>query len=145
MTALKMLRELKKIETLIKNKRIECLQWRDLAHSVTANVGGEKVQSTSNPQKMAEAIHRCIELEEQTNREIERLIVKKQEVIRLIEHLPEPEYDVIHRIYVQNESQKDVMYARKKSRTWVDNTHDRAIEMLDDILKKEQEERREKP
>ena len=138
MTALTMLIELKKVETLIKNKRIECLQWRDLAHSVTANLGGEKVQSTSNPQKMANAIHRCIELEEETKREIERLVVKKQEVIRLIEQLPEPEYDVIHRIYVQYESQKDVMYARKKSRSWVDQKHDKAIEMLDDILKKEQ-------
>lgn len=138
MTAIEMLKQLKKIETLIKNKRVECLQWRGLAQSVTASVGGERVQSTSNPQKMADAIHRCIELEQETQREIDRLITKKQKVISLIELLPEPEYDVLHKTYVQYMQDKEIAYIRKKSRSWVNTIHDRAIEMLDEILKKEQ-------
>lgn len=134
MTAKEYCEQLKKIDTIIKNKLIEKKQWLDLALNVTPSMDGERVQSSGNQQKMADAMDNLIDVERQINEYIDELCEKKQDVIKTIEQLPELEYDVLHQIYVQYKSLYEVADDRNITYSWVTSIHGRALKMLDDVL-----------
>ena len=54
--AQKFLERVEMIDTIIENKLIEQRQWKDIALGITANMGGERVQSSGSNSKMADAI-----------------------------------------------------------------------------------------
>ena len=133
MTAKEYLEQIKKIDTMIDNKIIEQRQWLDIALNTTTSFG-EKVQSTPNGQKMANAMDNHIDIGREIDRCIDELCEKKQEVIKTIEQLCEAEYDVLHKIYVQYLTFDEVAEARKMSRRWVDSTHGHALLNLEVLL-----------
>ena len=103
------LKQVEMLDTKISNKLIECQQWRELALGITANIGGDRVQSSGNQQKMANAIERCIDVETEINTLIYELIDTKREVIATIEQLNSPtEYRILHKRYIQYISLEDI-------------------------------------
>lgn len=104
MEAKRYLEEYKKIDTMILNKTIEAEQWEALAQSITANMGGEKVQSSSNQQKMQDYICNKIDIEA----EIDALIAKKQDITDTIALLPLADYNILHKEYIQNKPLKTI-------------------------------------
>ena len=104
MEAKRYLEEYKKIDTMILNKTIEAEQWEALAQSITANMGGEKVQSSSNQQKMQDYICNKIDIES----EIDVLIAKKQDITDTIALLPLDDYNILHKEYIQNKPLKTI-------------------------------------
>lgn len=134
MTAKEYLEQIKKIDTIINNKLIERKQWLDIALNITPSIDSERVQSSGNPQRMADAINSLIEVEHQINAYIDELAYKKQEVLKTIEQLPEAEYDVLHKIYVQYKTLYEAADERHITYSWVTSIHGKALKMLDDIL-----------
>lgn len=132
------LRQLKKINSMIKNKLFEREQWKSIALGTTAHSIGERVQSSGSKQKMADAIDRYTDLEEEINEHIAQLINKKVEVISVIEQLNDVEYDVLHKIYVQELNFDDVAAMYGKSYSWVTTIHGRALKNVNDILKEKE-------
>jgi hypothetical protein len=68
---------LERVETLdavIENKLIELRQWKDVALNITANMGGERVQSTGSKSKMADAVEKCILIEDEIADAVDELI-----------------------------------------------------------------------
>ena len=108
MNAKDFLRQIKKLDRLIENKLIEIQRWKDIANNTTATLSGERVQSSGNPQKIADAICRYIDLEREINQDIDELVEAKKDVIGVIEQLNATEYDIIHKIYVQYLTLEDV-------------------------------------
>ena len=141
MNAKDFLRQIRKLDRLIENKLIEVQQWKDIANNTTANLTGERVQSTSNPHKIADAISRYIDLEREINQDIDRLIETKKDVISVIEQLNALEYDIIHKIYVQYLTFDEVAFACKHSKSWATTIHGRALKHIQNIL----DQREEKP
>ena len=54
--AKKYLSNVSKLDKMIANKMIEKEQWEAVAEGSTAHSEGERVQSSGNPQKMADAV-----------------------------------------------------------------------------------------
>lgn len=127
MTAKDYLKQIEKLDTLIKNKLIEKQQWRDAALGITARMGDEKVQSSGNPQKMAAAIERYIDLEKEIDVIIDKLIDTKREIISVIEQLDSREYDLLHKIYVQQKELVEVADELKCGYSTVTTAHGRAL------------------
>lgn len=124
----------KKLDLLIKNKLIEKQQWRDLALGITANMDGERVQSSGSQQKMADAIVKCIDMEAEIDRLVDLFIDKKREVVQIIEQVESPiEYDVLHRIYIQYHTLQDVADHYGKEYGWATTTHGRALKSVQEI------------
>lgn len=124
----------RKIDLLIRNKLIEKQQWRDLALGITANMEGERVQSSGSQQKMADAIVKCIDMEAEIDRLVDRFIDKKKEVVQVIEQVESPiEYDVLHRIYIQYHTLQDVADHYGKEYGWATTTHGRALKSVQEI------------
>lgn len=135
MEAKDFLRQVKSIDLRITNKLIEQCQWRDIAMGITANMDGERVQSSGSQSKMADAVTRCVDMEQEINELIDKLVETKREVIRVIERLDSPtEYDVMHRRYIQYQSLQEIADHYKMDYGWATTTHGRALKNVQKIL-----------
>lgn len=128
------LRQLDHLETLIQNKMIEKEQWRDIALGVTARYEGERVQSSGNQQKMSEAMDRLVDIEREIDSIIDRQIDTRLDIIKTIEQLKPKEYKVLHMLYIQNKSFKEVAACCGKSHSWATSIHGIALANLQKIL-----------
>lgn len=99
------LQQIKKIDTQIKNKNVEQEQSRKLGLDVSV-----------------------IEIQKK------RLAEKRQEIIKTIERLPEAEYDVLHKVYVQYKTLQEVAADRDICRRLVDSIHGSALKRLESII-----------
>lgn len=126
------------IDALVENKLIEQRQWKDLARSITANMDGERVKSSSTTtSKMEDAVIKCIMVEEEIADAVEKLIAEKKEAVRTIEALYSPtEYRVLHMRYIQYISLADIATKLGQEYTWVTTVHGRAVKHVQDLLNK---------
>lgn len=129
------LERLEMIDSIIKNKLIEQRQWKDIALGITANMGGERVQSSGSKSKMADAIEKCVDMEAEIDSLIDKLIDTKREVIQTIEQLDSPtEYNVLHMRYIQYKTLQEIADHYGKEYGWATTTHGRAIAGVQRIL-----------
>lgn len=136
MNAKAFLRNVEKLDKLIANKMVEIQQWKDIAENTTAGMTGDRVQSSHNPHKIADAIGRYVDLENEIRADIETLIAAKKEAIAVIEQLEATEYDILHKIYIQHLSLWDVADACERTYSWVTTIHGQAVKHVQDILNK---------
>ena len=137
MKAKEFLLQIKKLDKMIENKMIEVQQWKDIASSTTVSLSGDRVQSSHNPHKIADAIGRYIDIETEIKRDIDSLVKTKKEVIGVIEQLNATEYDILHKIYVQYLTFDEVSVACQHSRSWATTIHGRALKHVQNILDQE--------
>lgn len=128
------LEQVEKLNAMIENKMAESAQWRGVALGITSHSEGERVQSSGNQQKMADAIDRVVDLQAEINLLIDKLIDLKQEIIGTIEQLNTTEYDVLHKRYIQGMTFDEIGAAKGKSTSWATTVHGRALQSLSKML-----------
>lgn len=126
--------QIRKLDTLINNKLAEVDHWKSVAFGTGAWSDGERVQSSGNKQKMASAVDRYVDIQAEITADIDKLIHLKQEVIRTIEVLPEKEYDVLHKFYVQGMTFDEIADFHERSYSWATSVHGRALASLQRVL-----------
>ena len=134
MDAADFLKQLYKLERIVENKLIERDQWKALALHTTSTMGGERVQSSGDQQKMAEAVNRFVDLDREIDECIDKLIDAKREVSRVIEQLNATEYDLLHKRYFQKMTFDEVGAAMGKSKSWATTVHGRALQHVQELL-----------
>lgn len=133
--AQKYLEQVEKIDTIIRNKLIEKQQWMDIALGITANTGGERVQSSGSQSRMADALNKCVDIEAEIDSYVDRLIDTKREVTQTIEQLDSPtEYNVLHMRYIQFKSLWQIAEDYDRDYGWVTTNHGRALAHVQAIL-----------
>lgn len=131
------LMQVKKLNKLIENKLIEKEQWYSIATGITASSSdGDRVQSSGSQEKMADAVCKMIELQDEINRLVDMYIDSKQGVIKTIEQLPVDEYDVLHKMYIQGKTMKQIAAICGKSYDWVKITHRQGMRDVQTFLGK---------
>ena len=128
------LEQIEKLNALIENKTAEIAQWRSVALCATAHSEGDRVQSSGNQQKMADAVERMVDLEREITVLIDRLIDKKLEIVSTIERLNATEYDVLHKRYVQGMFFDEIGGIYGKSTSWATTVHGRALQSVQKII-----------
>lgn len=134
MTAKDFLSEFNKLHVLIKNKLIEKRQWQEFAQSVTAPMDGERVQTSSDPQRMAEAIALYTDIEKEIDRDVRNLREKQKDILAVIEQLDTEEYDFLHAVYIQHLTLSDVAEKRGNSYSWATTMHGTALAKVQRLL-----------
>ena len=135
MKAKEYLQQIEKLDKLIENKIAEKEHWKSVATSTTTFSEGDRVQSSGSKQKMADAVCRYLQMEEEINAAIDRLIDLRQEVISTIEQLPSvDEYDVLHKVYVQFLTLQEVGSLKDRSYSWATTIHGTGLKHLQTIL-----------
>lgn len=135
--AQKYLEQVEKIDAIITNKLIEKQQWRDIAMGITANMGGERVQSSGCASKMAEAIEKCVDMEAEIDRLVDKLIEIKKDVISTLEQLESPaDYRLLHDRYIKFMDLTTISERWNRDYTTITTAHGRAIVEVQRILDK---------
>ena len=131
------LRQVEMLDAIIKNKLIEKQQWMDMALGITAQMGGERVQSSGSKYKMENAVAKCVDVEAEIDRLIDKLIDTKKEVTQTIEKLHSPiEYSVLHMRYIQHKNLQEIADYYNREYGWATTNHGRALKSLQAILDK---------
>jgi DNA-directed RNA polymerase specialized sigma24 family protein len=134
------LKQPERLDLRIKNKLIEKQQWKEIALGITANMDGERVQSSSGAKsKMAEAVIKCVDMEAEIDSLIDELIDTKKKVIQTIEQLDSAtEYNVLHMRYIQYLSLQDIADHYNRDYGWVTTTHGRALKSVQELLERKE-------
>lgn len=128
------------IDSIVHNNLIEQKQWQELALSITANMGGERVQSSGSKSKMADAVENCVDAEAYILAAVESLVAEKREIVSTIEQVDSPIcYNVLHLRYIQYKSLQEIADKYNKSYEWAKTTHGRAVANVQRILDKKKE------
>jgi hypothetical protein len=120
--------------------QIECKleerqQWIDLALSITGQMDGDRVQTSGAKDKMAQAVERCMAVEEEILSQVNKLAAKQKEVTAALERLDNPTfYKLLHERYIQFLELKVIADKHNSSYDWATTTHGRALKNLQDIL-----------
>ena len=130
MKAERYLDRVRMIDAMIGNKRREHQRWVDAAEGLGGVASGDRVQASRNLHRGADAIGNYIDLE----REIKALESEKQNIIRTLERLPSVEYDILHKLYIQYDSMKEISFQYHKSYEWVKLKKRHALRLLQEIL-----------
>ena len=128
------LKQVEKLDTIIQNKMVEKAQWKAIALGVTSHSDGERVQASGRQSKMADAIDRCVDIEEEIDCLIDRLVELKRDITSVIERLNATEYDVLHKRYIQHLSYYEIADAKRRDYNWVTTIHGRALKNVQRIL-----------
>ena len=134
MKASTFLEQIEDIETKIKNKMIERQQWEDMKYSITAVMGGERVQSSGSKSKLENAVILCEQEEEEINMQVACLASQKRDIISVIEQLKTVQYDVLHMKYVQKMSFYEIGDTYGHDYNWATTVHGRALKKVQYIL-----------
>lgn len=122
------LEQVEMLDAIIKNKLIEQRQWKDIALGITANMDGERVQSSGSQSKMADAIDKCVDMEAEIDSLVDRLIDTKREVIQTIEQVDSPIwYNILHMRFIQFKDLQEIADFYGKEYDWAPTTQGRAI------------------
>lgn len=129
--AQKYLEQVERLEAIIDNKMIEKQRWKDIALGITANMDGERVQSSDTKNKMANAVSKCVDIEAEIDSYVDRLINAKKDVTQTIESLENiNEYKVLHMRYIQFVPLTEIADSLGKEYSWVTTTHGRALKSV---------------
>lgn len=134
MKAQEYLKQYKKQQSIIANCWSEVARWKDIALSITGNTEGERVQSSGSKQKMADAVVSYSDIEAEIKQRIAKANEIQCELLDTMTLLKEAEYDVLHKLYIQDMTFKEVAVLKDKSISWVTSTHGNALTKLQQIL-----------
>ena len=129
------LERIEMIDAIIENKLIEQRQWKELATSISANMDGERVQTSKSHGKMADAVINAVAMEAEIADAVDKLIAEKRKITQTLEKLDNPTwYRILHMRYVQYIKLKDIAVQLGKDYDWVTTTHGRALRGVQNII-----------
>lgn len=141
MTTKEQLSEIKRLDTLIQNKTAEKKKWEtitmELATNVTANMNGERVQSSGSKHKMADTVDSGVDRVRRIEKRIAELYEEMDRLIAVIDSLPETYSDILHKVYVQYMSLKEVAASRNEAYSTVATNHGIALKLASNILRQQ--------
>lgn len=132
MTAEQYLQQIKRYDYIIANKLKEYRRWVEVADGMGGFSAGERVKSSRNLHKGADAISNYIDVE----REIDELKRKRQELINTLQLLSPIEYDILYKLYIEDHVMKELASEYHKSYAWVKEKKKKALVHLQEILDK---------
>jgi DNA-directed RNA polymerase specialized sigma24 family protein len=140
MTAEKYLEQIKSIDAIVINKLKDHRRFVELATGIGGFSDGERVKSSPNLQRGADAIGEYIDLE----REIVELRRKREAIIKTLEQLPPVEYKILYMLYVEYTKDgddytfKELAYKFKKSYEYIKTRKRRGLRLVQNIIDKKE-------
>lgn len=130
-----MLESIELQDHIVRNKLIERSQWREIALGFSANIDGVRVSSCGNKSKIEEAITKCVDMEAEIDRQIDKLIDLKREALKLIESVANAtQYRILHMRYIQYMKLCSIAEAWGVPETNITTEHGRALASVQKIL-----------
>lgn len=108
---------------------------RTLASKVTTTFGEERVQGTKNQSPMEETMVRLIDLENEVNEDIDKLIKLRAEIVETINEVDDPIYQLILLMrYIEGKPWEDIAVGLGYDRSTVWRNHGKALKEIFKII-----------
>ena len=118
----------------ITNKLAELAQWRELAKSTGSQTDGERVQ-TSPKDRLSTVVSKIVDLDREIDSLIDEYAEKKQEIIRMIESIENPNYyDLLFKVYIEHKFLHEAAAEMHYSYTRIRHMHKEALGAVDAII-----------
>lgn len=133
MTSKEYLRQVRKIDTIVRNKKetLESLEAKIGIQGVNFESDGS-FPATRNVNRTSEMIMRIIELKDEINRDIANLLGIKREVMRVIDSLNNPdEINLLYLRYIQYMKWEDIAVEMNYSYPHIHRIHASALKNLE--------------
>ena len=94
-----------------------------------------KSQSISNS-RLEDTVVKIVDLQEEINRDIDRLVDLKREIVEVIKSVDNTEYQILlEKRYLCFHTWEQIAVDMHYSGKWIQKLHDRALDVVADILK----------
>lgn len=136
MTAEMYLNQVRKLDQLIDAKIAERDRLIALATDISPSpMDGMPHSNTGTvSQRMQNAVVNLIMLEQELDRIIDKYVDYKQEVVRMLEALPEKEYGVLHRYYIRYMTLEQIAEDMRYSTTQIWRIKKNGLKILQDVI-----------
>lgn len=119
MTTKEYLGQISRLTRQIDNKLVELYQFRTLATSITISTGGEHIVSSPTNDKMDNTVIKIMQMEEEIDKEIDKLVNIKKKIIEKIDNMEdENHYNVLFLKFVGKKTfewiAEDMHYSKRQ-------------------------------
>lgn len=105
MTTKEYLSLIRRYDKMIANKREEILNLRSMVYGTSALIGGDRVQSSGDKDKLGSFMSKIVD----TEREMEVIVSKRWEIVQEIESLDDTdEYNILAKRYILKKNVKEI-------------------------------------
>ena len=128
MTIKEYLSQAYRIDQRINSKLKQVQSLRELAVKATSTLSDTYSSGSGNKQKMEGVIVKIIDLENEIDEEIDKLIDLKQEIVSLIKQVKNPEYQTLLELrYLCFRTWEQIAVAMSYDLSWVHRLHKKAL------------------
>ena len=138
MTAKSYLSQIRKCDTLIRNKLQEVQSLKELILSVTSVLKDDVVSGGGDSDKVGTIVCKIVELQEEINEQIDRLVDLKREAMSVIDKLWGIDVnlgEVLYKRYFCYQTWEQIAVGMGYTYQWVCKLHGRALVEVDELLK----------
>lgn len=105
MTTKQYLNQIDRINRMINNKLAEIYQLKTMVCSISVSANEDKVQSSSDKDKLGSAVAKIVDLENEINKAIDVYVDKKERIVSQIDSIKDiMEYQVLFSRYIENKT-----------------------------------------
>ena len=128
------LHRIQKLDRMIEHELQEVEKWKAMCEYPNAPTYGTERVQTSGSNKLPSVLANYITIKGRIEKEVEKLVEERQEIINTIKGLPLQEYDVIYEKYVNKKDFYEIADIMGISYSWVTSVHGRALKSMQKIL-----------
>lgn len=105
MTTKQYLNQIDRINRMINNKLAEIYQLKTMVCSISVSANEDKVQSSSDKDKLGSAVAKIVDLENEINKAIDVYVYKKEKIVAQIDSVKDiMEYQVLFSRYIEHKT-----------------------------------------
>lgn len=132
------LKQVRLCDIHINNKLEEKARLQALALKITSSWSSDHVSSSGEQDKMGDAVSKIIDLDREIDMDIDVFIQKKKTVKNVIDRISNPDQlNILYKRYIHCESFEQISNEMSMSYRNVCNIHGKALQAVNEILKKE--------
>ena len=136
MTAKEYLSQAHRLDQRIDAKIAQVASLNDLATKCTATLTGMPRNPNRGGSTMADAVCKIIDLQNEINRDIDRLVDLKRELVAVIKAVDDTEYQtLLEKRYLCFQTWEQIAVDMHYSGKWIMKLHDRALDVVEEILR----------
>lgn len=136
MTAKEYLGRAYRLDQRIDTKIAQVASLNDLAAKCSAALTGMPHTPNRSTSRMADAVCKIVDLQEEINRDIDRLVDLKRDIMEVIKTVEDTEYQILlEKRYLCFRTWEQIAADMHYSGKWVQKMHERALEAVTRILK----------
>lgn len=129
MTTKEYLSQISRFDRMIKNKLMDIYQLKTMAYSVTAPNDGERIQTSSNKDKMGLVVSKIVDLEN----EVDSMVDNRSLIVSRIDNMEDTEmYDVLAKKFILGKDLKAIAIERGFTYRHINRIYNNAIKEFEE-------------